>query len=208
MRIYFCYINITFYILILVCILFPIIFSGCAVIAPFTVAGTGAALSDERSIGMQVDDKVILARIKNAQAESKIPGIWSNIEILVVEGRVLMVGCLEKEDYVDEANRISWSIKGVKEVINEIVIDEISFSQRAQDSFIANQIRAKMLVEKDFLSSNYSVSVFKNTAYLIGLSQNKQESNKAILLTKEINGVNKIVNHIILRDDPRRWYRV
>lgn len=181
---------------------------GCAVVAPLSVAGAGSAVSDERTLGVQVDDKVILTRIKKEQAESSAPGMWLNVDVSVLEGRVLLVGCLPNHEAVDEAMRISWSIKGVREVINELEVGGITFSQGAQDSFIANQVRARLLVEKNFLSSNYNISVFKGAVYILGIGQSQDEKSRAISIASSVSGVKKVINHVILRSDPRRWNRI
>ena len=130
------------------------------------------------------------------------------INVNVFEGRALLTGSVSEQKYIDDAIRIAWSVRGVHEVINEIQIASRKLLDSTKDVWIANEIRTKFLLEKNFMSSNYVVDVNHSVVYLLGIAQSKVELDKALLITSGIGGVSKVISHVILKDDPRRWGRL
>jgi osmotically-inducible protein OsmY len=43
-----------------------------------------------------------------------------------------------------------------------------------------------------------------SVVYLLGVAQDQNELNRAIKAAGSIKGVRKIVNHVIMKNDPRR----
>lgn len=181
------------------------IISGCY-IAAATIAATtaGSAITDERSMGKIVDDKVILLKIRDRYNKKEISKALSGISVNVSEGRVMLTGNVENHDDILQAIQIAWEIEGVREVINEIEIKEKRLSQRAQDSVITTQIRAKYLLREGFRSANYTVDANNGTVYLLGIAQNKAELKAAEEMASTVSGVDRVVNHAILKSDMRR----
>ncbi len=182
--------------------------NGCAVVAPLSVATTGMVATDERSMGSIVDDKTIANRIRYELSQVDWYKAFGAINVNVFEGRALLTGSVSEQKYIDDAIRIAWSVRGVHEVINEIQIASRKLLDSTKDVWIANEIRTKFLLEKNFMSSNYVVDVNHSVVYLLGIAQSKVELDKALLITSGIGGVSKVISHVILKDDPRRWGRL
>ena len=51
-------------------------------------------------------------------------------------------------DHSARASELVWQISGVKEVMNEIEVDEISLSTKTKDTWIATRVRSKLLFNK------------------------------------------------------------
>ncbi len=179
--------------------------SGCGVVGPLVVATTGAVLSDERSIGAMIDDKILLRKVKAAYSSSGIEDLKTHVKILVVEGRVLLVGNVAKESYAEDAVRLAWEVRGVKDVMNEIQCDKRTVLEEASDIWIVGQINSKLTVERNILSTNYKVAANKGVVYLLGIAQNQEELEHVLRVLSTVNGVKKIVNYVILKDDPKRF---
>ena len=127
-----------------------------------------------------------------------------SISISVLEGRVLMTGSVVSNQCADDAVKTAWSIKGVREVINEINVEMKAIKNSANDTLIEQAISSRFLVEKNFMSTNYKIAVNNSIAYLLGIAQNKDEMEKALSIASNTKGVDRVVNYIILKDDPRR----
>lgn len=179
---------------------------GCAaVLMPAGVLATGSVVSDQRSFGVMVDDSLILTKIKSNFASQDVNDILMQISVTVLEGRVLLTGTVQKEESKEVAIKIVWGVVGVKEAIDDIVVGEKkSITVQSQDSLIANQIRAKYVMQKKFLSSNYSIDVNDHVVYILGISQNTEEADKSVQLASTVSGVKKVVSYVIDKDDPRR----
>ncbi len=182
--------------------------TNCAVVAPLSIATTGMVVTDERAVGTIVNDKTIVNRIRYELAQIDWYKAFGVVNVNIFEGRVLLTGNASEQKYIDDAVRIAWSVRGVHEVINEIQLSSRKLLDSTKDVWIANEIRTKFLLEKNFLSSNYVVDVNHSVVYLIGIGQSKEELDKALLITSSIGGVSKIISHVILKDDPRRWGRM
>ncbi len=178
--------------------------SGCAAILPISVAGTAMFISDERSIGKMIDDKLIYANITGELSKKGGGQMFLAVTVTVLEGRVLLTGNVGSKTYIDEANKISWSVKGVREVINELIVDMKPIGNSASDAMIEKGIESRFVLEKKFISTNYKVIVNNNVAYILGIAQNGDEMNRALHIASNTKSVNKVMNYIILKNDPRR----
>ncbi len=180
--------------------------TGCIPGLVFTGATTtGVVASQERSMGNAVDDAGIKLTIFNLYVRKDVNDLFKNVAIRVVEGRVMLTGNVDKPETSIEAVRLAWMANGVREVINEIQVnDKTGIVNYARDAWIATEVRAKLLFEKNVRSVNYSVEVVNNVVYLMGIAQNEEELNKVTYIASITPYVKQVVSHVILKDDQRR----
>jgi len=178
--------------------------SGCAAILPMSVMGTAMFISDERSVGKMIDDKLIYTNIIGELSKKGGGQMFIGVTVNVLEGRVLLTGNVGSKLYIDEATKTSWAIRGVREVINELSVEMKPIANSANDTLIEKSIQSRLLVEKKMISTNYKIIVNNNIAYILGIAQNEGEMNRALHIASNAKGVSKVMNYIILKDDPRR----
>ena len=180
---------------------------GCAALV-IGGGGEGATMvAQERSVGSNIDDTGILIKIKNQYAQSDYKDLLANVEIKVVEGRVLLTGNVDKPQSQIDAVKLAWQVSGVREVINEVQIsDKAGFSNYAQDVWISTQVKTRLLFAKDIRSVNYSVITVNQTVYLMGIAQDQGELDRATYVASTTSYVQKVVSYVRLKDDPRRGY--
>lgn len=167
----------------------------------------GARLAaQERPIGEAVDDASIFINIKRTYAEApNSKDLFVNVEIKVIEGRVLLTGNVDKPETQVEAVRLAWTVTGVREVINEIQInDQSGLWNYTQDVWISTQIRTRLVLTKGIHSVNYSVLTVNQTVYLMGIAQDQQELDRVTYIASTTSYVKKVVTHVRLKTDPRR----
>jgi osmotically-inducible protein OsmY len=178
--------------------------ASCAPVAAVSSAVVGTTIADERSAGDSMDDAVITLKIKEDFVQKEFNEMLGRIGVTSHEGRVLLTGSVTDQKYADDAVKIAWAVRGVKEVLNEIETSPKDIKDYTKDTLIANTVRSKLLFEKDLRSVNYSVDVNNGAVYLIGVAQNQAELDKALKITSSAKGVKRVVNYVILKDDPRR----
>ncbi len=178
--------------------------TGCTALLPLSVVTTTMLMSDERSIGAIIDDRMIASRISTEISKKGNGHMFLSISVTVLEGRVLLTGSVASQQCIDEALKVAWSVKGVQEVINGMTIELKSIKNTANDTLIANSINSRLLIEKNFISTNYRVSANNNVVFLLGIAQNQEEMDKALIIASNTKGVSKVVNYIIMKTDPRR----
>ena len=158
----------------------------------------------EKGIKEAISDGMIDAGINKEFLNHDI-NMFINIQIEVVEGRVLLTGSVKKPKHRLDAIKIAWKVLGVREVINEIDITEKGgIKQYLIDVKIKTQIRYKVLADKEVSSINYNFEVVNGNVYIIGIAENKKELKKLIAHINSIGGVLKVVSHAIMKTDPRR----
>ena len=131
--------------------------------------------------------------------------MFMNVEIEVVEGRVLLTGSVKQSKHRLDAVKLAWKVLGVREVINEIdVTEKGGIKQYLIDVKIKTQMRYKVIADKEIASINYNFEVVNGIVYIIGIAENKKELKKIIKHANTIGSVLKVVSHVIMKDDPRR----
>ncbi len=182
-----------------------VLLSGCIPLLIGAGTETAVVVAQERSVGNAVDDASILVKIKNLYAQQTDKDLLKNVEIKVVEGRVLLTGNVDKPDSQIEAVRLAWQVDGVKEVINEVQSsDNAGLLNYSRDVWISNQIRVRLLATKNVRSLNYSVLTVNQVVYLMGIAQNQDELEAATNVASTTNYVQRVVSYVRLKDDPKR----
>ncbi|MEE8545017.1 MAG: BON domain-containing protein [Alphaproteobacteria bacterium] len=178
--------------------------SGCAGV----VAGAGAqglvAAAQERKLLDAVDDKTIQLRI-NARFLNHDANLFRRVETEIVEGRVLLTGNVPRPEDRVEAARLTWQVAGVREVLNEIAVNDRSgILNYFKDSWITTRLRAKMITDAEIVDINYSVETVNGIVYLIGIAQDEAELKRLTGHARTLSGVRRVISHVRMKDDPRR----
>ena len=158
----------------------------------------------EKGIKEAMSDGMIDATVNKEFINHDI-NMFINVEIEVVEGRVLLTGSVKKAKYRMDAIKLAWKVLGVREVINEIeVTNKGGIIRYLNDVKIKTQIRYKIIADKKIRSINYNFESVNGTLYVIGIAQNKKELKRVVKHSNDIKGVIKVVSHVMMKDDPRR----
>ena len=158
----------------------------------------------EKGIKEAISDGMIDAGINKEFLNHDI-NMFINVEIEVVEGRVLLTGSVKKSKHRLDAIKLAWKVLGVREVINEIdTTEKGGIKQYLIDVKIKTQMRYKVIADKEISSINYNFEVVNGIVYIIGIAENKKELKKIVKHANTIGSVLKVVSHVIMKDDPRR----
>ena len=183
-------------------LLFMLILTNCSIPVATGVATKAVTVSNsDRSIGEYVDDVLIKAILKNSYFDQS-EKIFFNVDVEVSQGRVLLTGTVDNIDLRIEATRIAWGVKGVQTVINEIQIsDSDNILNFADDLVISTKVYAKLMLDEEVNSLNYNIETVNKVVYIIGISSSSDEKKKAIDLTKEVFGVEEVVEYITIKSE-------
>ncbi len=167
-------------------------------------AAVGVAAVQERSVGNAIDDTVITVEINHFLFQ-KSQDLFRLVGLEVVEGRVLLTGSVPLPQHRIDAARLAWQADGVREVINEIQVDDQSgVLDYARDVWITTQLTAKLLRDRQISDINYNIETVNSVIYLIGIAKHSQELERVTGHARTIAGVRKVISHVRLKDDPRR----
>ena len=163
----------------------------------------GVAAVQERSVGAALDDATIQLLINQKLLETD-EILFLRVGIEVLEKRVLLTGSVNTPDNRVEAVRAAWQVDGVREVLNEIQIAERDALSYLNDARITAQLRFQMLTDAEVADVNYSVDTVNGTVYLMGIAVDQAELDRVSDYARAISGVENVISHVRLSDDPRR----
>ena len=178
--------------------------SSCAVAVVGAGGAVGMGAAEERGFESSVDDAKIKGAISSAYVDNSL-GLYHDITVDVIEGRVMLTGSVEKPETHDNAVKIAWQAAGVRQVYDEIqVTSEGGFKSGVNDTWIANKLRTQLMFNGDVKNINYIVEVENGVVYLFGIAQDQTELDHVIAAARDISDVKKVINHVVLKSDPRR----
>jgi len=173
-----------------------------------TAAGAGAvgatAAQSEKGFRRSVADTEIRIAINDLwlQADEEM---FRKVNLQVQEGRVLLTGNVRLPEQRVEAVRLAWQAPGVREVINEIEVNDTSgLSNLARDTWISTQLKSTLLFDKEISSIDYSIETVNQVIYLMGVAASQAELDRVIGHAKDISYVRRVVSYVLLQDDPKR----
>lgn len=167
-------------------------------------ATVGVAAVEERGVSGAADDLRTRTSINELWFNSN-SDVFREISLSVQEGRVLLTGSVEKPETRIEAVRLTWQAPGVREVMDEIQVTDISgVNDYSKDVMISTTMRKRMMFDSNIKNLNYSIEVVNGIIYLMGIAQDQKELDRVVAHARDIANVRRVVNHVILKDDPRR----
>ena len=185
-------------------ILVGIILSGCIGVSSSGIFGTGVSVAlDPRTVGTQIDDSIMQ---KNLTAKIIIRDKTHLISVKtkVLDGRIFLTGKVDNPEEKLHLTKLSWEIKGVRSVRNDIKIkEEFNFKRSAKDILITSQLRTALIFNKNIKATNYQIDTYKKKIYVYGIALTSEEKDLVISEATEILDVENVVASILLVEDLR-----
>ncbi len=181
-----------------------IVASGCTPISVGAAVGSTAGVAAAREGGLKssLEDTRIRAKINDLWFQKDFD-MFRKVNLTVDQGRVLLTGVVQKPEHRVEAVRLAWQPAGVRQVINEIKVDNSDgIKGWARDNWISGRLRAAILFDKSIQSVNYSIDTVQAIVYLMGIAQNQQELDTVISHARTIPYVKQVVSYVKLAGAP------
>ena len=183
-------------ILLLGCV--PFALSGCTAVSIVSGAVAGLQATQEGGISAAASDARIQIEINDLLFKYDVD-TYGRLDLTVNQGRVLITGVVQDPDKRVEAVRLAWQPRGVKQVINEIrVAKSEGLRGFASDAWITSRLRAKLTLDGDVASLNYTIDTVQGTVYLMGVAYNQDELDRVIETARTISGVQQVVSYVKL----------
>ena len=180
-----------------------LILQSCApIIGTVGMVSLGAA-TKEKGLGTSINDNIIKTKISNLIYKFN-KNLIADTKVFINNGSVLFTGKVKNPNEKIEFTKLAWTIRGVKEVNNEIQItDKSSIKNIARDIASLGEIRARIISDKSINSINFSVDVVNDKAYVSGVANNEVEINLVKNHALSAKFVKEVYNYIILNKDTR-----
>ena len=180
-----------------------LLFSGCAPAVLGVGTAAVAASSTEKGLSTSVSDGLIFTKIQDnfLQTDASLPTV---VDVTVNDGAVLLTGKVKTPEEKVLATKLTWEVRGVREVMNEIqVTDKSSIKDIAKDLAASAQLRGKLIADSGVSSLNFSIDVVNGTVYLSGVAADAEEMNRVVSHARDLRFAQQVVNYITLRTDQR-----
>jgi len=175
---------------------------GCAGLAIGAGATVVTASAEERGATGAASDLAITTNVTALWIKYD-PGLVTNLDIAVSEGRALLTGTVETQIRRLEAVRLTWRAPGVKTVMNEIQVRKSSgITGYARDGWITAQLVSRLSFDRNVDYINYTVETVNRTVYVMGIAQDQKEIDRITAHARYVRYVRGVVSHIRLKDEP------
>ena len=180
-----------------------LLFSACAPAVIGVGTAAVAASSTEKGLSTSVADGLIFTKIQDNFLKTDA-SLSTMVDVAVNNGAVLLTGKVKTPEKKVLATKLTWEVRGVREVVNEIqVIDKSSIKDIAKDLAASAQLRGKLIADNSVSSLNFSIDVVNGTVYLSGVAADAEEMNRVVSHARELRFAQQVVNYITLRTDQR-----
>ena len=179
--------------------------SGCVWLAAGGAAAGVSVVRQERTVGNAIDDVRIKTEL-DAKLASDAPGLLLRASTTVVEGRVLLTGRVKAPEDRLTVTRIAWSIEGVRRVDNDMeVSDNSGWLDAPTDFIIKTELATALLADGSIKDVNYTTDVVHGVVYLMGVGQDQAEVDRVVEHARNLSGVRRVENYVLLKSDPVRY---
>lgn len=187
--------------------------TGCTTVA-WEVA---KKLHEDRATVAQFTDTSISASLMSDLVKKDV-GLFMDVNADVWEARVLLTGTVTDKTVRQSVLRQVSGDKRIQKIYNEIQI--VSKAEQAQrlrqaqghsadaapeasasgtDFWIETKIAAKLVAAKDVTSVNYRWRSVRNTLYVIGRAQSRQELTQVLSLLRDTEGVKRVKSFVEIK---------
>lgn len=126
-------------------LLSSLLLQGCVAAALVGGAAATKVATDPRTMGTQVDDATLEARVYSALNQDAQIKQEARAITVAYNGRILLIGQVPNENTKVQASNLTKGAEGVSEVYNEMRIAQpISLLQQSKDSWITSRIKSEL----------------------------------------------------------------
>ena len=167
--------------------------------------GAGVDITfDPRTIGMQIDDKIMQKNL-SARLALKDKKYFLSIQTEVIDGRIFLSGKVDEPEEKIKITKMAWETKGVRTVKNAITIKgHSSFKSTAKDILITSQLRSALIFNKKTKARNYTLETVNKNIYIFGIAMDREEKEEVVNEANKIYDVNEVFPSIYLATELSR----
>lgn len=154
--------------------------------------------SDPRSVGTQIDDATITAKIKLKLLEDPITKA-RKIDVDTVNGVVTLTGVVESEKEIERAIEIARNVEGVRRVVNNLKVEKRGIGTYLSDKEITTKVKLKLIEDPDLKALSIDVDTVNGVVTLTGVVTSEYQKRKAIEHAKSVSGVIKVIDNLQIK---------
>lgn len=168
------------------------ILQGCVAAAVIGVVGGASVATDNRSLGNQIDDQKIELDAHTKLAASDALSENANLQVVSVNGSVLVVGQAPNSYLRDQAIKLLNEINGVNQLHNQIRISNTTaFTTKTNDIWLTSKVKTALFSSDELDATNIKVITENGEVFLMGLVT-KNQADISVDIARNVGGVNRV----------------
>jgi hyperosmotically inducible protein len=189
--------------------LYPMVL-GVALTAGMAVLATGcnrleavppnASAPPGTTVGTEIDDTVVTAKVKAALlVNQEVKGF--DIKVETRKGMVLLSGFVDSQARAEGAISGARAVAGVKGVENGMTINDgkVTAGNKIDDGIVTAKVKSALLSDPGVKSFDIAVVTRKGEVQLSGFVDNQAQIERAIDVTRAVEGVQGVVNEMSVK---------
>lgn len=166
---------------------------GCAVATIAAVTAGATVISDRRTIAKQVDDHSIEFIAHNELLKNKALANNTNINIVSVNGIVLVVGQAPNTYLRDLVIKTIKTTPNIVRIHNQIRIAAVSsIVSQSNDVWLTSKVKSALLANGEVNGKDVKVVTENSEVFLLGLVSTK-EADIVVEIARNISGVSRVI---------------
>jgi hyperosmotically inducible protein len=154
----------------------------------------------QRAPGEQVDDAALLTSVKSALASDPITDA-GEINVDVNRGIVKLSGFVDSSKEQAQAVQVARSVKGVKEVQNDIAVQKKNEStgDAIDDSVLTAKVKTALITSPDTKAHQINVETKQGVVQMSGFVDSAAAKAAATTVAKSVTGVKGVKNELSVK---------
>lgn len=166
---------------------------GCAVATIAAVTAGATVISDRRTFSKQIDDHSIEFIAHNELLKNKVLAKNTNINIVSVNGVVLVVGQAPNSYLRDLVIKTIKTTPDIVSIHNQIRIRPItSITTQSNDVWLTSKVKSTLLASGEVNGKDVKVVTENAEVFLLGLVSVK-EADLVVEIVRNISGVDRVI---------------
>lgn len=152
------------------------------------------------TVGTEIDDTVITTKVKSALLDHQDTKAF-DIKVETRKGVVLLSGFVDSPSQASAVVAVARGVEGVKDVENSTTLKagKTTVGNKVDDSIVTAKVRSALLSDPEVKSLDIAVATRKGEVQLSGFVDNKAQVERAMQTTRDVEGVQTVVNAMSLK---------
>lgn len=152
------------------------------------------------SVGTEIDDSVVTARVKSALLADPVIKSF-DFKVETRKGEVMLSGFVGTRAQADQALLIARGVQGVKVVVNKMDLKDgaATVGNVVDDGIITAKLKSALLADPNVRSFDIAVVTRKGEAQLSGFVDNQGQIDHASELARSVEGVKSVANEMSVK---------
>ncbi len=172
--------------------------SGCAPVVIGAAGGAAVAATDERTVGRQIDDATLTAKVKATLInDPDVPA--RKIDVDTQNGDVILTGVVDTREQKEKAMALARKVEGVHKVIDNMQVGVETLGDSFNDMLLVTKINKNLFMAPGIRSFNIDVDADRGVVTLTGVIDTQANKQRIIDIARNTSGTMKVVDNLVVR---------